>query len=197
MSRHHDVKLPWSRTESRFLPQAVPLPDSGVLRQSKTQLMRQHQNLSPMMGLVGEHVGEHGCSRRPGSGPTAAPKFRYPPLGADRQGVAKHTHALRRALRMRRGSLRNGAARRIQRGGTFQMRRRPLQPNQPRVMQVGKDRGDGPPTQSGPRQIRPPGARIKMGQQPLVHGIVDRVCFYQHGRQSSRGIIAVLGRTCF
>jgi len=40
------------------------------------ELVGQHQNLTAMMGLVREHVGEHGPSGGPRWRPTAAGEFR-------------------------------------------------------------------------------------------------------------------------
>ena len=157
--------------------------------------MRQHQNLSPMMRLVREHIGKHRPSRTPRARPTAAPEFLHAPRLSARQYIRKHPYTLRRTLPVRRSGLRNGAPRRIQRRRTLQMRRRTFQPDQPAVMQMRKDRSNRPPAESASGQFRPPSPRIEVRQQPLIHRIVHRISLDQHRRKVSRRILADTGRT--
>jgi hypothetical protein len=187
--------LPRPPPKPVLLPQPIPLPNPRILRQPITQLMRQHQDLPSMMRFMRKHVSERRPTRRPRPRPTATPEFHHAPLLSARQSIRKHPYTLRRALPVRRRGLSNSAPRRIQRRRTLQMRRRTLQPNQPAVMQVRKDRSNRPPAESASGQLRPPSPRIKMRQQPLIHGIVDRICLDQHRRKISRRIRADTGRT--
>jgi len=52
-------------------------------------LMGEHTGLAAMMGVVGEHVGEHRWTGGPGLGPTVAVKT-LNELGRGREGVGKH-----------------------------------------------------------------------------------------------------------
>jgi len=186
--------LPRPPPKPMLLPQPIPLPNPRIQRQPIPQLMRQHQNLPPMMRLMRKHISKHRPSRRPRPRPTATPEFRHAPLLSARQGIRKHPYTLHRALPVRRSGLSNGASRRIQRRRTPQMRRRTLEPNQPAVMQMRKDRSNRPPAESASRQFRPPSPRIKMRQQPLIHRIVDRICLDQNSGEFSRRIAAAAMR---
>jgi hypothetical protein len=165
--------LPRPHPKPVLLPQPIPLPNPRILRQPIPQLMRQHQNLPPMMRLMRKHVSEHRPSRRPRPRPTATPEFGHAPLLPARQGIRKHADTLRRALPVRSSGLSHRAPRRIQRRRTLQVRRRTLQPNQPAVMQMRKDRSNRPPAESASGQFRPPSPWIKIRHQPLIHRIVD------------------------
>ena len=59
-------------SESALLPKLLPYPDPIGGLDGETQLMRQHACLAAMMGIVHDHVGEHGGASGPGSGPTVA-----------------------------------------------------------------------------------------------------------------------------
>src|ERR1039458_1400426 len=62
--------------ESTLPPQLFPIPDAagGLDRQWESELMRQHAYLPTMMGVMGNHIGEHGSARRPRLRPTVPAK---------------------------------------------------------------------------------------------------------------------------
>jgi hypothetical protein len=54
-----------------LFPELLPLPDAGsFVEDAVAELVGQHQNLAAMVGLVREHVSEHGASGGPRGHPT-------------------------------------------------------------------------------------------------------------------------------
>ena len=72
-------------SESALLPEFFPDPQpvGGLDRQRETQLMRQRAYLAAMVGVMHDHVGQHGGTARPGSGPAVAEEL----LDAARRAV--------------------------------------------------------------------------------------------------------------
>ena len=173
---------PRSRLQPYLLPQPIPLPNPSPHRRRNSipELMRQHQNLSPMMRLMRKHVGEHRSASRPHRNPTPAIEFRHPPIRPSSQRIRQHPQTLCRTLLMRRSSLPHRAPVRIQRHRTLQMWRRIPNPNQPAVMQMRKERSNRPSAPCLTRRRSPPSTRIQMRQQMLVHQIIDGVSLNQN-----------------
>ena len=93
-----DFTSPWTCGESVLLPQLVPLPDAAprLRRKPVAQLMRQHQDLAAVMGLVREHVGEHAGAGGPGARPASAREFLIFRSGsADNASVSIRRHCSR------------------------------------------------------------------------------------------------------
>jgi len=66
----HSVR---ARGKASLFPELLPVPNAGsFVEDAVAELMGQHQNLTAMMRLVGEHVSEHGPSGGPRLRPTAA-----------------------------------------------------------------------------------------------------------------------------
>ncbi len=147
-----------------------------------------------MMSLVRKHISEHRSTGRPPAGPTAAIEFRHPPLWTAGQRIRQHEQTLLCALRMRRCRLLDRAPIGIKPRRTLQVWGRPLDPNQPAVVQMRKDGRNRPPTSRLSRGLRPPGPRIQMPQQMLIDCIVDGVGLYQDGRKV--GHAAIVRRFC-
>src|SRR5260370_37711593 len=61
-----------ARAKPGLFPHLLPLPDAGgFVEDAVARLVRQHQNLAAMVGLVREHISEHGPSAAPPGHPTA------------------------------------------------------------------------------------------------------------------------------
>ncbi len=145
--------LPRPRRKPCLLPQLVPLPNPtpSLRRQPISQLVRQHDDLPPMMRLMREHVRKHRPAGGPHRHPTPARKFRHsPPLRIPRQRLSQHPQTLLPTLLVGGRRLLHRAPRRIERRRTFQMRRRILQPHQPAVMHMREDRPNCLPCPFGP-----------------------------------------------
>ena len=149
-----------------LFPQLVPVPDTGgqLAGNAVTELVRKHQDLSAMMGVMGKHIGEHGCSRRPGTKPTAGEFFDLPVRSA-RKRICEHAQALRRAAPVGSGGLLHGAAARIERSRASEVRCVAPEPDQTAVVQVSKNGGDGSvalraSSRAASRQPCAPGLRI-------------------------------------
>jgi hypothetical protein len=156
--------------------------------------MRQHNNLPAMMRLMRENVRKHRPTGGPDRNPTPAREFRNPPRCPAGQGICQHPQTLRCALLVRGRRLLDRAPERIERRGTLQMRSGILDPHQPAVMQVRKDRPNRPPSTFRPRQLGAPSPRIEVLQQKLVHRIVDGICLQQTCSERSRIEIPTLRR---
>ena len=182
-SRHRVVCLAWTRTEAVLFPQFVPLPNAArrLIGRAIAELVRQHQDLTSMVGLVGKHVGKHGCACGPCSSKAIARKFRDLALWPSGQRIGKHAQTLCRALPVRGRGLLHRTAVRTQRGRTLQVRSRIPEPCDTGVVKVCEDRGDGAAaTALGSGRLGAPSPRVKMREKELVHRIIDRVGFQQH-----------------
>ena len=60
--------------ETAFFPESFPTPQAIVdlAWKWKAKMVGEHASLSAVMSVVGNHVGEHGDSRRPRAGPGVA-----------------------------------------------------------------------------------------------------------------------------
>lgn len=83
--------------------------------------MRQHRNLSAMMGLMRNHIRKHGGAWRPWPCPTIAEKALDAPISA-RQGFSKHLRATPRAFSQRRPGLLLGQTPAVELDRQLQMR---------------------------------------------------------------------------
>jgi hypothetical protein len=86
--------------EAAFLPEFLPSPDavSGFIREWVADLTRQHDDLAPVVSVVGEHVGKRGGTGGPGRGcPTATRKFGDAFFAAALESLRKHFQTPRRA----------------------------------------------------------------------------------------------------
>jgi len=136
---------PRAGSQAGLFPQLLPMPHAGsFVQQAVAELVREHQNLAAVMRLVREHVREHAPSGGPRLRPTAAREFFNAAIRSGRKRVRQHAQALRGAFPVRGGSLLYGAAVRIQRRRTFQMRRGIFQPHKTAVVQMREDGGDRP-----------------------------------------------------
>src|SRR5260370_21368692 len=118
-----------ARAKPGLFPELLPLPDAGSLVQDAVaDLVRQHQNLSAMVGLVREHVSEHGPSGVPRWHPTVARELCNLSLRSARESIRQHPQALRGTFPVRGPSLLHGAAVGIKWRRTVQMRCGTLQP---------------------------------------------------------------------
>src|ERR1700688_2727298 len=84
--------LAWTLRKAVLLPQPVPLPAAvgGCVRQAKTKLVREHDDLAAVMRFVGEHVTKHRRTSRPRACPTAAREFCDATRRPAGQSVCKH-----------------------------------------------------------------------------------------------------------
>src|SRR5882724_3937547 len=118
-----------ARGKAGLFPELLPVPDAGnFVENAVTKLVGQHQNLTAMMGLVREHVSEHGSSGGPRWHPTVARKLYNAAIRSGRESVRQHAQALPGASPVRGGSLLHGAAARIESRRTLQMRSRKPEP---------------------------------------------------------------------
>jgi len=165
-----------------FLPELVPLPNAaGSLRgEAVAELVRQQQDLTPVVGLVREHVGEHASARRPRPCPTSARENRDPAIGLSGKRIGEHTETLGRAFFVRGRGLPYRAAVRIEWYRTLQVRGGAPQPYKTAVVKVRKDGSDASAGISGSRgRARAPCQRVKVCQQELIHRVIDGVGFQQ------------------
>src|ERR1700721_2973113 len=126
--------------------------------------MSQHTNLAAMMGVMRQHVGLHGCPRRPRFRPTVAVEDLVLRLG---KGFRQHVGAAGAAFEQsRRGLFLRTAA-------TLKCRReRQVWCGEPYpftadVMDMAKDGGDR--TTLIPGQLGTPRGRIEMLEDDLIH----------------------------
>jgi len=133
-----------------------------------------------MVGFMRKHVGEHGSASGPYSRPASAREFRDLALGFGGQSVGEHAETLRGAFSVRDGSLLHGAAVRIERGRTFQVRGGMLKPHETAVVQVDENRGDGAAIVAlYSRRLRAPRLGVEVREQELIHCVVDGVGFQE------------------
>jgi len=173
---------PRPRLQPHLLPQPIPLPNPAPNRWRNPipQLMRQHQDLPTMVRLMRKHVSKHRPASRPHRNPTPSVELRYPPLRPTSQSIRQHAQTLLCTLLVCRRSLLQSAPIRIERRRTLQMRCRIPYPNQPAVMQMRKESSNSPPAPRLTGRRRPPSLWIKVGQQMLIHKVIDGVSLYQN-----------------
>src|SRR5208283_42150 len=87
-----------------LFPQLFPIPDPArhLIRQRKSELMREHTHLSAMMGFVRNHVAQHFHANRPRLSPTVSEKL---PNAATVERFPQHLRAASGALRQSRAGL--------------------------------------------------------------------------------------------
>ncbi len=160
------------RPESALLPELFPAPNSegGLARQREPQLMSEHAHLAAVVGLVRDHVGEHGCARRPRFSPAVAMKL---------FNAALRVESLLQHLRTECGTLREGLLDLLRRavgtgelGWPLQVRRGQAKPLAADVVDMAEDGGDG--ARFAVRKLGSPRAGIEMLEHQLVHAVVDR-----------------------
>lgn len=157
--------------KTKVFPEFVPAPDARfVFGHTVTQLVSEREDLAAVMGVVSEHVGEHGCAGRPLGRPTTPREFRHTALGIAGQRFTEHLDAARGAHAVSGGGLLYGATKGVESGRTSQMRCRMFQPHQAVIVQVGEDRGNGAALlATGSGRLGSPSARVEVIQHKLVH----------------------------
>jgi hypothetical protein len=156
----------------------VPPPDAGPGGDGEAvpELVGEHGDLAAVMGFVGEHVSEHGAAGRPSGRPGTAREFCDAAGGGVGERIGEHVQALRCGLFVSGGSLFDGAAAGIERGGSFEMRRGVFEPVEADVVKVREDGGDGAAGVGfGAGSGRAPGLRVEVGEEELVHRVIDGV----------------------
>ena len=163
--------------ESALFKESLPTPHGGhgFHRQWKAQLMRQHANLSAMMRVMRDHVGDHGNTRRPGLRPSVALEVLDLPLRT--QGFTDHLSTKPRAPGERKACLPRCASAAVELRRKRKMGCGEPQPLAADVLHVSKYCRDRAGTAA--RRLRPPGSRIKFLQDDLVHPVVDRISLGQ------------------
>src|SRR5712691_2075096 len=169
-----------ARGKAGLFPELLPVPDAGsFVEDAVAELVGQHQNLTAMMRLVREHVGEHGPSGGPRLRPTAAGELCNAAIRSGRESIRQHAQALRGASPVSGGSLLHGAALGIEWRRTLQMRRGILQPHKTVVVHMREDGRDCPAIAFLTRRLGAPRTTVEMREDELVHGVVARVGFEQ------------------
>jgi hypothetical protein len=163
-----------------LLPEFVPPPDAAASGVGKrvAELVSEHEDLAAVMSFVSEHVAKHGGAGGPNGHDRIAEEFGDPAIGLRGERVGEHDKTGGGTFFVGGGGLRNCAAVGIERSGTFQMRRRILEPAETGVVEVGEDSGDGTAAAVfRGRRLGAPGAWIEMREEELVHGVVDGLSF--------------------
>ena len=133
--------------------------------------MSQHTDLTSVMGIMGDHVSEHGNARTPWPRPSIAEKALDAVWRSD-QSFCQHLAAARGTFGKRRSSLFLSASRAVKLSRPLDVRSGKPQPFAPNVVNMSENSGDRAP--SAARRLRPPGPWIEMLQYELVHSIVQR-----------------------
>jgi hypothetical protein len=172
--------------ESTLLPEFFPSPKPvrGLSRQRETQLMGQHAYLAAMVGIVHNHVSEHGRAGRPCSGPTVAAELSHTTVRAA-QGFSQHFRAKECALCQCNLRLMLRAPRAIELGGKLHMRGGEPQPLATNVVHVRKNSCNGP--RIAAVRLRSPRPRVQMLEDELVHAIIHGIGFEQRLAKILRG----------
>jgi hypothetical protein len=174
-----------------LLPEFVPIPNSGcnLNWEAIAELVEEHQNLAPVVGLMRKHVRKHGGADWPFSQP-ATGEFRDPALGIVGQSIGKHAETLRRAFFVGGGRLLHRAAIWIEPSGTFQVRGGIPEPSEAAVVKVREDRGDGAAsTTLRAGRLGAPSPRVEMHEKELVHRVIDGVSLLQDISNLDQGFI--------
>src|SRR5271168_4994490 len=111
-----------------LFPQLLPIPDPGhhFVRQSESELMREHTHLPAMVRFVRNHVAQHFHANRPRCSPAVSAKCRDAPATAER--FSEHLPAASAALRQSRTSLLRRAARAVEPSRNLHVRSRKPHP---------------------------------------------------------------------
>ena len=177
-------------------PEFVPPPDatSGLVGETIAELVGEQEDLSAVMGFVGKHVAEHGSASGPGGDDFVAGEFGDAAGGLRGEGVGEHAETLRGTLLEGGGRLFLGAAMRVERGGTFEVRGVVAEPVASNVVKMSEDGGDGASaTAGGGGSCSAPSARVEMSEEKLVHGVIDSVGFDEHVADFGQGGVGLWG----
>jgi len=161
-------------------PEFVPPPDaaSGLVGETIAELVGEQEDLSAMMGFVGKHVAEHGGAGGPSGDDFVSSELGDAARGLRGECVGEHAETLLGTLLEGGGGLLFGAAMRVERRGTFEVRGVVAEPVATNIVKMGEDGGDGASaTASGSGSCGAPGAWVEMSEEELVHGVVDGVGF--------------------
>src|SRR5579863_7047743 len=129
--------------------------------------MREHTYLPTMMGFVRKHVAQHFEASRPRWGPAVSAKLFQSATVAER--VGQHVCAERGALGQSRTGLPRCAVCAVELWRYLQVRSGKPDPFGADIMHVGEDRRNVADVAG---RFRPPGGRVKMFDQHLVHAII-------------------------
>jgi len=134
--------------------------------------MGEHGRLSAVMGVMGNHVGEHGNARRPWPGPAIAQKT-LPAAPGSSQSFREHLGAAFATFGQRISCLFLGAAAALKRRWELEVWSGEPEPLAANVVDVREDGGDGATFVARP--LRLPRARVELLQKKLVHSIVQSI----------------------
>jgi len=129
--------------------------------------MREHTNLTTVMGFMREHVAEHLRACRPGASPAVAAK--HTPASVAGEYLSQHRSTAGRALGECFAYLLRRALAAVELWWSPDVRRRKSHPLAANIVHVGEDRGDGPDVA---RRFGSPRRRIDMFDESLVDAIV-------------------------
>jgi hypothetical protein len=146
--------------------------------------MGQHAYLAAMVGIMHDHVSEHGRAGRPCSGPTVAAELSHTTVRAA-QGFSQHFRAKECALCQCNLRLMLRAPRAIELGGKLHMRGGEPQPLATNVVHVRKNSCNGP--RIAAVRLRSPRPRVQMLEDELVHAIIHGIGFEQRLAKILRG----------
>ena len=154
------------------------------------KLVREQQDLAPVVGFMRKHVGKHGAAGGPGGHIAIPGEFRDLAIGLTGQRIGEHAEALRRAFLVGGGSLLYRAVSGIERSGTLQVRGGVPEPGETGVVKVRKDRGYGASTIAiGSGRLGMPGPRVEVREKKLVHRVIHRVSFQQDVSNLDQGLV--------
>src|SRR5438270_1295233 len=126
-----------------LFPQLFPVPDSGghLIRQWKSELMREHTHLPAMVGFMRKHVAQHFHANRPGPSPAVSQKLLDATPSIER--FSQHLRAASGALGQSRAGLLGRAARAVELRWNLQMRSCKPDPLGADIMHVREDGSNG------------------------------------------------------
>jgi hypothetical protein len=130
--------------------------------------MREHTNLSAMVGFVRKHVAQHFHASRPRLSPSVSVKiFDAAPTATER--FSEHLRAASRALRQSRTGLLWRAVRSVELWWNLQMRSCKPDPLGADIVHVRENRRNGAALAG---RFGSPGGRVKMFDENLVYAII-------------------------
>ena len=138
--------------------------------------MDEQADLAAMMGLVGEHVGDHGGASGPRGSPAVAVEFLDVPCWTG-ESFREHLRTDPGGFGERGAGLALRAAGAMEWWRKFEMRGGEAEPLAADVVQMGKDSGDS--ANVAARGLGAPGPGIEMLEDQLMNGFVDDEGFQQ------------------
>jgi hypothetical protein len=184
----------WSRTfrclslllwanEPAFVPEFLPCPHlvGGQFRQWESQLVRQHADLSTVMGIVRDHIRKHCRSCGPRSGPTIAPELADTAVWPER--FAKHLCAAQGTFCQCDSCLLLGTAGAVELCRQLEMWGGEPEPLAANVVHVREYRGNC--AHIAPESLCPPSLRMEVLENELIHLVVDDVAFRERSEKLS------------